>query len=123
MSSSVGVEAAHARGLPVSARPLVGRAREVDGVLALLVDERARLVTLVGPGGVGKTRLALAVADRLHDNFGDGVRFVDLAPVREPAFVLTAIAQTLSVREATGAAAGANADRGNQRPIDSAGAR
>jgi non-specific serine/threonine protein kinase len=85
--------------LPMQVRPLIGRARDVDSVRALLLDERARLVTLVGPGGVGKTRLALAVADRLVDDFADGVRFVDLAPVRNPGLVVPTIAEVLGVRE------------------------
>jgi transcriptional regulator with XRE-family HTH domain len=57
--------------LPVSATPLFGREREVAAVAAWLTAARARLVTLTGPGGVGKTRLALAVADRLQAQFTD----------------------------------------------------
>jgi hypothetical protein len=54
-----------AAGLPLAPRPLVGRARAVDEIAHLVVDDRARLVTLTGPGGAGQTRLALAVAERL----------------------------------------------------------
>jgi predicted ATPase len=68
-------------------------------VCALVIDERAHLVTLVGPGGVGKTRLALAAADVPEEQFPQGVRFVFLAPVREPALVLPAVAEALGVRE------------------------
>ena len=58
-----------------------------------------RLLTLVGPGGVGKTRLALDVAFRAADAFAGGVWFVDLAPVTDPALLLPSIARTLDVRE------------------------
>jgi predicted ATPase len=67
---------------------------------ALLRDAQVRLVSLTGPGGVGKTRLALQVAAELSDGFGDGVFFLSLAPLREPALVAAAITQTLGVREA-----------------------
>ncbi len=82
-------------------RPLVGRDRDIDGVLDLLVGERARLVSLVGPAGVGKTRLALAVADRLHDVFVDSVVFVDLAPTRDAELVLPTMARALAAEEST----------------------
>jgi non-specific serine/threonine protein kinase len=85
--------------LPLTTRPLVGRDGEVDAVRALIVDEHTRLVTLVGPGGVGKTRLALAVADLLGDHFADGASFVDLAPVRDPGLVLATIAEALGIHE------------------------
>jgi transcriptional regulator with XRE-family HTH domain len=86
--------------LPVPATPLLGREGEVEAVAALLMSGRARLVTLSGPGGVGKTRLALAVAERLQAQFADGVAFVDLASVRDPMLVIPAIAHALSVGDA-----------------------
>ncbi|MBV9358454.1 MAG: tetratricopeptide repeat protein [Chloroflexi bacterium] len=77
--------------MPVSPRPLIGRAREVDEIRRLIVEDEARLVTLTGPGGVGKTRLALAVAGLLAPEFPAGVRFVDLAPVTDASLVPSAI--------------------------------
>ena len=59
-----------------------------------------RLLTLTGPGGVGKTRLALAVAEQLLDAFAHGQFFVNLAPITDPALVVPAIAQALGVRPA-----------------------
>ena len=61
--------------------------------------EDARLITLTGPGGSGKTRLALEIAAELLDDFPDGVFFVDLAPLRDPALVLPAVAAVLDMRE------------------------
>jgi predicted ATPase/DNA-binding SARP family transcriptional activator len=78
----------------------VGREREIEAVKRLL-DER-RLVTLTGAGGCGKTRLALEIAADLVDDLADGVFFVELAPVRDPHRVASAIAQTLGVRETGG---------------------
>lgn len=77
--------------------PLVGREREIERIRALLLDDGRRLVTLTGPGGVGKTRLALAVAVSVADAFPDGVHVVSLAPVRDPALVVTAIASALEL--------------------------
>lgn len=75
---------------------LVGRAEQVDDVVALL-DGGARLVTLTGAGGVGKTRLALAVARRLRQRYPDGVVTVPLATVRDPQLVLPTVAHALGV--------------------------
>ncbi len=86
--------------LPVPLASFVGREREVAAVVALLRDPAVRLVTLTGPGGVGKTRLALAVAAELAAAFPDGVAFVPLAAVRDPGLVLPTIAAALGVREA-----------------------
>jgi non-specific serine/threonine protein kinase len=70
---------------------LIGRAREVDEIRRLIVEDGARLVTLSGPGGVGKTRLALAVAALLEPEFEVGVRFVDLSSVSDAGLVASAI--------------------------------
>jgi predicted ATPase/DNA-binding SARP family transcriptional activator len=87
--------------LPVPPTPLVGRRLESAAVVALLRSE-ARLVTLVGPGGTGKTRLALAVADELASSLQDGALFVDLSGVSEPDLFLPTVAQALGVAD-TGA--------------------
>ena len=88
------------RHLPAPATPFVGRREEVDAVKDLLRGE-TRLVTLTGPGGAGKTRVALRVAHELADAFADGVWFVGLAPLVDPALVRPAIAQALGLAEET----------------------
>src|SRR5207248_9096203 len=88
--------------LPAPPTHLIGRDREQAAIAACLLQEGTRLLTLTGPGGVGKTHLALQVATDLADRFEDGVSFVGLAPVLDPAMVGSAIAQALGVREAAG---------------------
>ena len=78
---------------------LIGRDRECGEVAGLLRDDRVRLLTLTGHAGVGKTRLAVAVASQLGDAFPDGVVFVDLAPLREPGQVMPAIAAALDLAD------------------------
>src|SRR5205085_11873042 len=85
--------------LPVQPGPLIGRERELKAVNCLILDPEVRLVTLTGPGGSGKTRLSAQVAADLVENFADGIFFVDLAPIRDPALVIPTIAHTLDVRE------------------------
>jgi len=79
------------RPLPVSTTSLLGRERAVDEVAGLLERPEVRLVTLTGPGGVGKTRLAVAVGERLRDRFGAGTAFVPLDSVTDSGQVLAAI--------------------------------
>ena len=86
--------------LPAQLTSFVAREAEVAAIQRLLQDEGARLVTLTGTGGIGKTRLALAVATRCLSHFREGVFFVELASNRERALVLPTIAQTLGLREA-----------------------
>jgi len=82
--------------LPIPANPLVGRTKEILDVRRLL-SNGARLLTVTGPGGVGKTRFALAAASEASDRFPDGVWFVDLSPVRDPALVTATIAHAIEV--------------------------
>jgi predicted ATPase/class 3 adenylate cyclase/DNA-binding CsgD family transcriptional regulator len=86
--------------LPAQPSALIGREWEVTNICALLSRDDVGLVTLTGPGGAGKTRLALHVAAELLDQFSDGVYCVALAPISDPDLVVPAIAQTLGVREA-----------------------
>jgi predicted ATPase/class 3 adenylate cyclase len=88
--------------LPAPPNLLIGREREVAAVGTLLRRTDVRLVTLAGPGGIGKTRLAMQVAADLQDAYTDGVWFVDLAPIRDPALVLPRILQTLNLKEQGG---------------------
>ena len=82
------------RPLPVSTTSLLGRERAIDEVAALVERPEVRLVTLTGPGGVGKTRLAVAAGERLRDRFGAGTVFVPLDAVTDPGLVLAAIGRT-----------------------------
>ena len=87
---------------PAILSSLVGRDEEVASLAKLLQQDDVRLVTLTGPGGVGKTRLALAIAQQLLQDYPNAVRFADLTSIREPELVPMTIAQSLGVRESSG---------------------
>lgn len=92
----------HPNNLPQAVTPLVDRAQELAAVRHLLRGHDVRMVTLTGPGGIGKSRLALQLAADMLDDFADGVYLVRLATVREPVLVLPAIAAVLAVPEGGG---------------------
>lgn len=96
---SVSVAAARLAPLPNPLTPLIGRERDVARVADLIRDPGVPLVTLTGPGGVGKTRLAIAAAASVVDDFGGGVAFVNLAPITNPDLVLDTIAGAIGLRD------------------------
>src|SRR5262245_19416361 len=83
--------------LPIPPTPLLGREREIDFAGTLIRHDDVRLVTLSGPGGVGKTRLAIALAAEVAPDFADGVAYVELAAIRDEALVAPTIARALGV--------------------------
>jgi len=85
--------------LPTYLTSLLGREQEVQAISALLARQEVRLVTLTGPGGVGKTRLAVQVASHLQGTFADGVCFVSLASISDPDLVSSTLAQALGLPE------------------------
>jgi predicted ATPase/class 3 adenylate cyclase len=90
----------HRHNLPAPLTPLLGRERDVARACELLRRDDVRLVTLLGSGGIGKSRVGLQVAADLLDRFPDGVCFVPLEPIRDPGLVIPTIAQVLGLREA-----------------------
>ncbi|MEO8288475.1 MAG: tetratricopeptide repeat protein [Chloroflexota bacterium] len=88
--------------LPVPTTSFIGRKNDLMDVRGLVLQVGARLVTLAGPGGSGKTRLALEVAASLLDDFSYGVHFVNLAPITDPNYVIPEIAQVLGCKEVEG---------------------
>jgi predicted ATPase len=88
------------RPLPASTTSLVGREQAISEVSGLLARPGARLVTLTGPGGVGKTRLAVAAGERLGLRFGGNTVFVPLAAVTDPGFVVSAIGRAVGADQA-----------------------
>jgi predicted ATPase/class 3 adenylate cyclase len=92
----------HPTNLPTLATALLGREVELADIASLLKEDGRRLVTLVGPGGVGKTHLALQAAADLLERYPDGVWLVRLGEISDPAMILPAVAATLGVREGGG---------------------
>lgn len=97
-----------ATNLPVPLTPLIGAGATLQRIVTLLADPQARLVTLMGTGGIGKTRLAIQAARQLlehaseHCDYSDGIFWVDLAPLRAPDLVLVEIARVLNLTERSG---------------------
>ncbi len=88
--------------LPVQRTGFVGREKEVFAAKELLLRQDVRLVTVTGPGGIGKTRLAVEVAGGLIEMFPGGIHFVPLSPLSDPGLIASVIVQTLGIREAGG---------------------
>ena len=84
-------------GLPARPYSLIGRQKDLEAAQDLVLHGNVRLVTITGPPGVGKTRFAIELASRVASEFDDGAVFVDLAPVRDPALVVDAVARALGV--------------------------
>jgi predicted ATPase len=88
--------------IPVQRTAFVGREKEIAAAKELLLSKDVRLLTITGPGGIGKTRLGVEIATGLPENFSGGIHFVSLSPLRDPALIASVIVQTLGIREAGG---------------------
>ncbi|MGA8233117.1 MAG: protein kinase, partial [Candidatus Acidiferrales bacterium] len=88
--------------IPVQRTGFVGREKEVAAAKELLRRQGVRLVTVTGPGGIGKTRLAVQVASGLVEHFPGGIHFVPLSPISDPGLIASVIIQALGIREAGG---------------------
>ncbi|HEX4425739.1 MAG TPA: protein kinase, partial [Terriglobales bacterium] len=88
--------------LPAQRTGFVGREREVTTASELLLRPEVRLLTITGPGGIGKTRLAVQMANGLAENFPGGIHFVPLAPLSDPGLIPTVIVQAMGIREVGG---------------------
>jgi predicted ATPase/class 3 adenylate cyclase len=89
----------HPNNLPIQPNPFIGREREMLALRALLLDHEARVITLTGPGGTGKTRLSMQLAAEATDIFPDGVYFIDLSAIDQPEYLYPAIARTIGLHE------------------------
>ncbi len=83
--------------VPIPRTRLIGREAEIAAVHTFLLEDAVPLLTLTGPGGVGKTRLSLAIAGDVAAHFADGIVWVDLAPLADPALVPATVATTLGI--------------------------
>lgn len=90
---------AHIHNLPIQPTPLIGREKEQETIKAMLDDVNTRVVTLTGPGGIGKTRLALQTAAENIENYRHGVFFIDLSSVFNTEMVMPVIAETMHIKE------------------------
>ncbi len=88
--------------MPAPLTPIIGRGEAIENIVALLSDRSTRLVTLVGPGGIGKSRLSIAAAEAAGALFPDGMVFVPLENLLEPELLLSTIGYALGIRETTG---------------------
>src|SRR6266403_241602 len=88
--------------LPVQRTGFVGREKEVEAVKEMLLRQDVRLVTVTGPGGIGKTRLAVEVANGLVESFPGSTHFVSLSPLSDPGLIASVFVQALGIREAGG---------------------
>jgi predicted ATPase len=108
-SGAAGADRSRTLSLPRLPRPgtrLIGRDEDVARVSDLIADQETRLVTVTGAGGIGKSRLALAVAEGEMERYADGVAYVDLAAITEPSLLLSTIARALGMEERTGVSIG-----------------